>query len=287
MLNRPNPVTLAALTISLIGGFGCLSGLTEEMRRLDPPGELTHLELFVPTAASPETNRVLHLRGADARQQLLVTASFSAGGLRDYTREVSYQTSPAGVVQVSKTGRVTPLADGTATITAKLSDGSTATLFVSVEQFKDVPLINFPNQIVPMFTKAGCNAGGCHGKSSGQNGFKLSLLGFEPTEDYEHLVNESRGRRLFPAAPDHSLLLEKAAATVPHGGGKRLDSDTSDYRLLRRWVAQGMPYGNTNDPVVTRIEVFPKERVASLGAEQSGMSFPCRAFLGAPEPLTS
>src|SRR2546421_9302604 len=83
--------------------------------------------------------------------------------------------------------------------------------------------INFPNQIVPIFTKAGCNAGGCHGKSSGQNGFKLSLLGFEPSEDYEHLTKEARGRRLFPAAPDRSLWLLKATATLPHGGGKRVD----------------------------------------------------------------
>ena len=57
--------------------------------------------------------------------------------------------------------------------------------------------INFANQIVPIFTKAGCNAGGCHGKASGQNGFKLSLLGFEPSEDYEHLIMEARGRRIF------------------------------------------------------------------------------------------
>ena len=43
-----------------------------------------------------------------------------------------------------------------------------------------------------------CNSGGCHGKASGQNGFRLSLLGFEPALDYETLVNEGRGRRLFP-----------------------------------------------------------------------------------------
>jgi len=70
--------------------------------------------------------------------------------------------------------------------------------------------INFPNQIVPIFTKLGCNAGGCHGKASGQNGFRLSLLGFEPSEDYEHLIKEARGRRIFPAAPERSLLLLKA-----------------------------------------------------------------------------
>src|SRR2546425_85685 len=128
--------------------------------------------------------------------------------------------------------------------------------------------VNFPNQIVPIFTKAGCNGGGCHGKSSGQNGFRLSLLGFEPSEDYEHLVKEARGRRLFPAAPDRSLLLLKGTATLPHGGGKRLEVGSDDYKLLVRWIAQGMPYGKTNDPTVARIEVFPKERTLPLDGEQ-------------------
>src|SRR3954466_13544709 len=81
--------------------------------------------------------------------------------------------------------------------------------------------LNFANDIVPIFTKATCNSGGCHGKSSGQNGFRLSLLGFEPQEDYEHIVKEARGRRVFPAAPENSLLLLKAIGVVPHGGGKR------------------------------------------------------------------
>jgi hypothetical protein len=234
----------------------------------DSPGELKHLELLVPTAASAGTNQVLRLHGADARQQLLVTANFSTGAVRDYTREVSYQASPAGIVQVSKTGRVTPLAEGQTTVTAKSSNGLTATLPVTVEEFKNVPSVSFPNQIVPIFTKAGCNAGGCHGKSSGQNGFKLSLLGFEPTEDYEHLTREARGRRVSPAAPDRSLLLLKATATMPHGGGKRLEVDSDDYKLLLRWIAQGMPYGKPTDPTVAKIEVFPKERTIPLDGEQ-------------------
>ena len=109
--------------------------------------------------------------------------------------------------------------------------------------FGNEPPVNFPNQIVPIFTKLGCNSGGCHGKASGQNGFKLSLLGFEPTEDFEHLVKEGRGRRLFPAAPDKSLLLLKPIGDVPHGGGTRLEVDSHSYRLMRRWIEQGMPYG--------------------------------------------
>src|ERR1700691_4583771 len=87
--------------------------------------------------------------------------------------------------------------------------GGAGSLPVKVEGAGQNRPINFANQIVPIFTKTGCNSGGCHGKASGQNGFKLSLLGFEPGGDYEHLVKEARGRRVFPAAPDNSLLLLK------------------------------------------------------------------------------
>jgi hypothetical protein len=99
--------------------------------------------------------------------------------------------------------------------------------------------ICFRNDVVPVFTKLGCNSGGCHGKSSGQNGFHLSLLGFEPDEDFHHFGKEERGRRLVPSARDRRLLLLKATAKLPHGGGHRIVADSRGYRLLRRWIAQG------------------------------------------------
>src|SRR5207302_10904454 len=132
----PKPMPIARLLIALGGSSFCFPALAKETPGTDSPGELTHLELFAQTAAGTETNQVLHLRGADAREQLLVTANFSTGALRDYTREVGYQTLPAGIIQVSKTGRVTPLAEGTATITATSLAGATSTLAVTVEQFK-------------------------------------------------------------------------------------------------------------------------------------------------------
>jgi hypothetical protein len=209
----------------------------------------------------------LTLRGKDARQQLLVTAKLDDGAQRDFTHNASYTAAPAGIVNVDAHGIVMPLADGTATVTANV-DGVAATLPVKVEKAGAVEPINFPNQIVPIFTKASCNSGGCHGKASGQNGFKLSLLGFEPTEDYEHLVKEARGRRIFPAAPENSLLLLKGAGITPHGGGKRLEPDSDDYRLLVRWIAQGMPYGKDSDPKLASVEVLPKTRTMTLNGEQ-------------------
>src|SRR5262249_30152706 len=81
-------------------------------------------------------------------------------------------------------------------------------------------------------------------------------------------VKEGRGRRLFPAAPDASLLLQKATAAVPHGGGKRLDRDSHEYRLIRRWIATGMPVGKPTDPTVDRIAVYPDSRVLPRGRAQ-------------------
>lgn len=117
--------------------------------------------------------------------------------------------------------------------------------------------LNFANDIVPILTKGGCNGGGCHGKASGQNGFRLSLLGFEPQEDYEHIVKEARGRRIFPAAPEQSLLLTKGTAQLPHGGGKKLDPKSEDYQDMVRWIREGMPYGRDSDPRMVRISVEP------------------------------
>jgi len=117
----------------------------------------------------------------------------------------------------------------------------------------------FHADVVPLLTRLGCNGGGCHGKASGQNGFRLSLLGFEPDVDYHAMVTEARGRRIFPAAPDRSLLLLKATAQLPHGGGKRLEEASEDYRILRDWIAQGATAAAPSDPRVRSIEFTTPE----------------------------
>ncbi|MBS0209413.1 MAG: DUF1549 domain-containing protein [Planctomycetes bacterium] len=198
------------------------------------------------------------LNGRDARQQLLATATDAAGQKHDVTATVKFITSAPAVVAIDATGLATPTAQGAVTVTTTLGNLSAKTELV-VENFAADSAISFPNQIVPMFTKLGCNGGGCHGKSGGQNGFRLSLLGFEPAEDFEHLVKEGRGRRLFPAAADRSLLLLKAVNAAPHGGGQRMDLDSPEYRLMRRWIAQGAAFGPANPPTVTRISVFPEQ----------------------------
>lgn len=118
--------------------------------------------------------------------------------------------------------------------------------------------LSFVNDIQPILTKAGCNAGVCHAKAiTGQRGFRLSVLGFEPEEDYEAIVKQGKGRRVFPPAPEESLLITKAAAIVPHTGGKKIEPGSEDYQMLVRWIAEGMPYTQPNEPKLNEIVVEP------------------------------
>lgn len=119
--------------------------------------------------------------------------------------------------------------------------------------------VTFVKDVMPILTKADCNTGACHAKSvTGQRGFSLSLLGFEPQEDYEHIVKEAKGRRVFAAAPDQSLLVLKAANIVPHGGGVRLAPGTENYETLVKWISEGMVFENEADGKLTSLDVEPK-----------------------------
>jgi hypothetical protein len=207
------------------------------------------------------------LRGSDASQQLLITATLSGGAPRDLSGDVEYEVADAKVVRVLPGGRVVPLASGATEIVARFGDHA-ARVPVKAEAIEESLPINFGNQVVPIFSKLGCNSGGCHGKASGQNGFRLSLLGFEPELDYASLVKEARGRRVVPAAPDASLLLLKASGGIAHGGGKRMEVGSDEYRVVRRWIASGLPFGNPDDPVVTKISVHPGQRVLPRNGRQ-------------------
>lgn len=116
---------------------------------------------------------------------------------------------------------------------------------------------SFNNDVIPILTRHACNSGGCHGKSTGQNGFRLSLLGFEPEFDYRSLVLEGRGRRVFAGSADTSLLLAKASGRVPHGGGRRIEPESEDYRVLKEWIANGAPPPSADEPQLDRITVTP------------------------------
>jgi hypothetical protein len=128
--------------------------------------------------------------------------------------------------------------------------------------------ISFERDVQPILTARGCNQGACHGKARGQNGFQLSLLGFDHDFDHASLTRLGRGRRVFPASPERSLLLLKGSAQLPHGGGMRLESGSEDYQILLNWIAQGAVRRLAGEPTLARIVVTPTERFLKHGETQ-------------------
>lgn len=115
----------------------------------------------------------------------------------------------------------------------------------------------FRTDILPVLTKAGCNAGACHGAASGQGGFRLSLLGYDAAEDHDRLAREMGGRRIDLQRPEESLLLRKASGDLDHEGGRRWPRRSESFRRIRDWIAAGTPRGDLSIRVV-RLEVTPE-----------------------------
>jgi hypothetical protein len=228
------------------------------------------LTLALLTAPAPTALTVyppsFTLSGKAARQRLVVTGQ-EGGRAVDRTREARFVSRTPGVAAVSPAGVVTPVGDGDGVVAVAVQgkEVQVAVRAVGGAQFRPV---TFERDVQPVLTRAGCNAGACHGKARGQNGFALSLLGFDPDFDHQAITAESRGRRVFPAAPDHSLLLRKASGQMAHGGGRRLSPGDPSFELLRRWVAAGCPRTPTDAPKLVRITVEPGERVLAARTEQ-------------------
>ena len=215
---------------------------------------LSLLPAGAPAAMTCATPKV-ELRDAFEGRQLLVS---DAG--RDVTRDAKYTAANPAVAKVDDKGYVVPAGDGNTTI--RITRGAeTLDIPVAVGGFGTGRPVDFRTEVVPLLSKLGCNAGGCHGKASGQNGFKLSLFGFDGDFDYAAITREGRGRRVFPANPGESLFLTKAVGKVPHGGGKRLNPDGPEYLVVRRWVAAGAPASAPDAPRVTKLSVLPRDAV--------------------------
>ena len=216
-----------------------------------------------PLRATPD---LVLLDDSSDRQRLVVTGE-DDGRMVDLTRRVSFRSTCPELVEVGEDGIVRPLADGEAEVVASL-DGREARVRVLVSGMSEARPVTFERDVMPLLTRLGCNSGPCHGKQRGQNGFQLSLLGFDPTFDHNALAKEARGRRVFPAAPEQSLTLLKATAAVPHGGGKRIEPESEEYETIRRWIAEGMRRDPEGAPVVAGLDIWPAERSLAVSDEQ-------------------
>jgi hypothetical protein len=198
--------------------------------------------------------------GANLTQTLIVTGKYTDGSLRDLTRQAAFTSSDPAVATVDSNGTVKAIKNGVAWITAKVGRVR-ARQAIRVQLADQQRPISFVNDIAPIFTRLGCSNSNCHGAINGQNGFKLSLFGYEPETDYKAVVEASAGRRINRAEPARSLILLKPTLGVRHGGGKRFEVGSLEYQALKEWIEAGAPAGSGNESKMVRLEVVPGERV--------------------------
>jgi hypothetical protein len=231
------------------------------------------LFLLAPVAASAQvvTTTVdpafVSLRGPGAVYSLLVDEHATDGRLVDRTRDAHFRSLNPKVATVTPAGVVRAVGDGQTTVVVEI-DGRDHNVAVSAVDATAPRRFNFENDVEPVLSRYSCNSAGCHGKAEGQNGFKLSVFGFDPSADYAALVKEARGRRIFPAAPENSLVLRKTSGRLAHGGGVRLPADSGDYETLRAWIAAGAPFGQPTDPKTTAVRIEPRERLLTPRGKQ-------------------
>ena len=144
----------------------------------------------------------------------------------------------------------------------------------------------FATRVLPVLTKAGCNTGACHGAAVGQGGFKLSLLGYDPAQDFDNITRELSGRRLDFAAPAESLLLRKSTRQLDHDGGRRIKRDSGAHRTLLDWIAAGAPFG-PRDLRVMQIEVAPADILLLAPGKSHQLRVTARLSDGRTEDVTA
>jgi hypothetical protein len=211
------------------------------------------------------------LRGSGAGQQFLAIGTMPDGMERDFTKEVSWAVSSAGLASISTTGHLEALHDGAVTVTARLAKQS-ASAAVRIENVAATHEFSFGLDIGIILTRKGCNGSACHGGVKGRGGFKLSSGALHPADDYEWIVKGGtyqvltaevkgpRNPRIDIAHPEKSLILMKATGSVPHGGGRRFAVGSPEYQTIFDWIRKGAPMGmqDAKENNVTRLDLFPK-----------------------------
>lgn len=235
---------------------------------------LTAQEQAVPKADAPKAalkNLVVYpaqitLDGPRDEQRIGVVGEYADGRSWDLARDAKVVCSDPKVALVDA-GVIRPVADGQATLTVTAA-GQTKSIQLKVVKANLDKTVEFTREIVPILSKAGCNSGSCHGAQHGRGGFKLSLLGFDAQFDHAQIVQSAEGRRIVVSDPERSILLQKPALLMEHGGGERIKVGSRDYEFLKRWLQDGVPEPTAKDPETTAIEVWPAKRIMVPGEQQ-------------------
>ncbi len=227
---------------------------------------LTLLFIFMTAslAAAPRTALKLSvtprnplLFGKGARQPLVVVVHYSNGTEEEVTSRAGFEPDKKTIATVDRQGMVYAQSNGAARIRVTYQGLEAGTVALVQRAVAPLPL-SFAGDVLPVLTKVGCNGGNCHGALNGQNGFKLSLFGYEPSADYEMIAQKHEGRRLNLVEPENSLLLLKPSFQVAHGGGQVLSQGSSEYKTLLDWIRAGARQLPEEERRMVSIRVLPE-----------------------------
>jgi hypothetical protein len=261
--------------LATIGVFSCWLGLLP-VAALAQEAALTAVQVY-PTEINLFTSR--------SRQSLVVQATYADGITRDVTAEAKAALTNPALAKLEK-HTLYPLADGATELKVEFA-GRNVSVPVKIKDAGVDRPISFKLDVMPVFMKAGCNVGGCHGAARGKDGFRLSLFGFDPDGDHYRLTREIPGRRINLAVPPDSLLLEKAIGRVPHTGGSRFDDRSELYQTLMRWLEAGAPQDPPTIPTPVAVELLPKSAVLDGKGATQRMVAKARYSDGSERDVTS
>jgi len=219
--------------------------------------------------------------GAQGSQHFMVLAKYADGLERDVTSATRFSLSQPAKGEIDTTGKFVARSPGEVVLTAKYG-GRSAKSAIQMEETEKPRPFTFAREIDGIFTKRGCNDALCHGGVKGRGGFKLSVYGIYPHDDYKWAVQggtfrvlttdeEPKHPRINLKEPEKSLLLLKPTFSVPHGGGLRFKVGSEDYQTIVNWIRAGAPYGEEAEKqgvMVKRVEVSPQEVVLEPGSRQ-------------------
>lgn len=210
------------------------------------PEQIEKIEVFPPQ---------IRLEGAGDRQRFVVVATASDGLTQDVTETASAALTDPKLARAEK-NILLPVADGELQLQIEYA-GKKANLPIQVVNAAKARPVSYQMDVMPVFTRAGCNTGSCHGAARGKDGFMLSLFGYDPAGDHQRITRELGFRRINLAVPAESLLLQKATGAVPHTGGKRFEPGNEYYQSLFAWLQSGAENDTGKVPTVSQLEIFP------------------------------
>ncbi|MCB1231469.1 MAG: DUF1549 domain-containing protein [Verrucomicrobiae bacterium] len=221
---------------------------------------ITKVEVFPPDIVL-ETER--------GKQSVVVMATYDDDTTLDVTKNATFNFADPSLIGLETRSIFKPRKDGQTELTVNVGEHAVKAP-VTVKGAEQPRPVSFHLDVMPVFMRENCNVGSCHGSARGQDGFRLSLFGFDPDGDHYRLTREMAGRRINLAIPEESLLIEKSIETVPHTGGKLFEKGSDSWKTMVEWVADGAKNDEPGKaPLVDSLELYPPKLVLEgAGATQ-------------------